>query len=140
MREIVLAALLSAAVSAPLQAQDMNTKIGLELNRAEDTSDGNCQVVFLGSNGLDQDFEEVSWRLALFDSEGIFSTLLSLPLGSLSAGKRRIVQYNLPFACDNLSEIIVNDVAQCTIKGAAESDICLTALDVSSRTDIAFGL
>ncbi|MEO0402594.1 MAG: hypothetical protein AAF214_09495 [Pseudomonadota bacterium] len=122
-------------------AQDASPNISLELNRATASSDGGCQVIFFGKNGLDQDFEEVTWRLAVFGADGVFRNLLALPLGALSAGKRRVVQYNLPSACTELSEIIVNDVASCAIAGTADSsDVCLTQLTVTSRTDIAFGL
>jgi len=124
-------------------AQDTTApQISLELNRATPSTDGGCQLVFFGQNGLDQDFEEVTWRLAVFGSDGVFRNLLGLPLGALSAGKRRVVQYNLPTACAELSEIIVNDVASCALAGneGADSDACLTQLTVTSRTDIAFGL
>lgn len=123
-------------------AQDATPEISLELNRATPSSEGGCQLVFFGHNGLDQDFEEVTWRLAVFGSDGVFRNLLGLPLGALSAGKRRVVQYNLPTACTELSEIIVNDVASCTLAGdsADDSDACLTQLTVTTRTDIAFGL
>ncbi|WP_299287406.1 hypothetical protein [uncultured Tateyamaria sp.] len=127
---------------AAAHAQDATPNISLELNRATASSDGGCQVIFFGKNGLDQDFEEVTWRLAVFGADGVFRNLLALPLGSLSAGKRRVVQYNLPSACTDLSEIIVNDVASCAIAGGDtdSSDVCLTQLTVTSRTDIAFGL
>lgn len=123
-------------------AQDTSPAISLELNRASASAEGGCQVVFFGQNGLDQDFEDVTWRLAVFGADGVFRNLLALPLGSLSAGKRRVVQYNLPSACADLSEIIVNDVAQCTLANAPDtpSDVCLTQLTVTSRTDIGFGL
>lgn len=122
-------------------AQDASSgKISLELNRATASSEGGCQVVFFGQNGLDEALEDVTWRLAVFDAEGVFRNLLALPLGSLSAGKRRIVQYNLPSPCTELSEIIVNDVAQCKIAGGDAADVCLTELTVTSRADIAFGL
>lgn len=120
-------------------AQDSGAAITLELNSATSAAEGTCQVVFLGQNGLEQDLSSVTWRLAVFDSEGVFKNLLALPLGALSAGKRRIVQFNLPFACDALSEIILNDVSECEIDGAA-SDLCLSELAVSSRTSIKFGL
>ena len=126
-----------------VSAQDTNGVISLELNRATASTDGGCQVVFFGQNGLDTALEEVTWRLAVFDADGVFRNLLALPLGSLSAGKRRVVQYNLPAACTDLSEIIVNDVASCEIEGASSeeaSDLCLSSLTVTSRTDIAFGL
>ena len=123
-------------------AQDATPEISLELNRATASSDGGCQLVFRGENGLDQDFEEVTWRLAVFGSDGVFRNLLGLPLGALSAGKTRVVQYNLPTACAELSEIIVNDVASCALADGSgtDSNACLTQLTVSTRTDIAFGL
>jgi len=127
--------------ASSVSAQDTTGEISLELNKATASSDGGCQVVFFGQNGLDTELEDVTWRLAVFDADGVFQNLLALPLGSLSAGKRRIVQYNLPAACTDLSEIIVNDVAACKIAGSASaSDLCLTALTVTSRADIAFGL
>ncbi len=124
-------------------AQDAEKpEISLELNRATAIAEGGCQLVFFGHNGLAEDFEEVTWRLAVFGSDGVFRNLLGLPLGALSAGKRRVVQYNLPTECEELSEIIVNDVASCTLAGEAgnDSDACLTQLTVTTRTNIAFGL
>lgn len=135
------AALMVCATFA--SAQESDGKISLELNRATASSEGGCQVVFFGQNGLDKALDEVTWRLAVFDAEGVFRNLLALPLGSLSAGKRRVVQYNLPSPCSELSEIIVNDVAQCKIAGSPDgvaNDVCLSQLTVTSRADIAFGL
>lgn len=123
-------------------AQDATPEISLELNRATASSEGGCQLVFFGHNGLEQDFEEVTWRLAVFGSDGVFLNLLGLPLGALSAGKRRVVQYNLPTPCAGMSEIIVNDVASCALADGSgtDSDACLEQLTVTTRTDIAFGL
>jgi len=135
----ILALILSAT---GLAAQDANKTISLELNKATTASDGGCQVIFFGKNGLDKNFKEVTWRLAVFGSDGVFRNLLALPLGSLSAGKRRIVQFNLPSACSDMSEIIVNDVASCIFEGSKteNNNICLSRLTVTSRIDIAFGL
>ena len=142
MSRTIAAAALSLTLSASaLAAQDAAPTISLELNRATASSEGGCQVIFFGQNGLEQDFDEVTWRLAVFGADGVFRNLLALPLGSLSAGKRRVVQYNLPSACTELSEIIVNDVASCTLAGSdTPSDVCLTQLTVTTRTDIGFGL
>ena len=143
MKHFVTTAALSLLFSGSIAvAQDAAPNISLELNRATASAEGGCQVIFFGKNGLDQDFEEVTWRLAVFGADGVFRNLLALPLGSLSAGKRRVVQYNLPSACTDLSEIIVNDVASCAIAGGGtdSSDVCLSQLTVTSRTDIAFGL
>lgn len=139
LKQRLLVAAIVAACATGASAQDDGGNISLELNRISTSSDGGCQVVFFGKNGLDSDLDEVTWRLAVLDAEGVFKNLLALPLGSLSAGKRRIVQYSLPSPCNELSEIIVNDVAACEI-GGVESDLCLSRLSVSSRTTINFGL
>lgn len=139
MKSTALASILAALLASGAAAQDA-AGISLELNRAVDTEGGNCQVAFFGQNGTDQDYSEMTWRLAVFGADGVFQNLLALPLGALSAGKRRIVQYNLPNACDSLSEIIVNEVGTCTLADGSDSDACLTNLTVSSRAAIAFGL
>jgi len=139
MKPTALATIVALALTPAAFAQD-SAGISLELNRAVDTADGNCQVAFFGQNGTDQDFAEMTWRLAVFNADGVFQNLLALPLGALSAGKRRVVQYNLPAACASLSEIIVNEVGTCTLADGNDSDACLTGLTVSSRSDIAFGL
>ncbi len=129
----------TALIATGAAAQDSDGTISLELNKISAAAGGGCQVVFFGKNGLDTDLDDVTWRLAVLDADGVFKNLLALPLGSLSAGKRRIVQYSLPSPCEEFSEIIVNEVAVCKI-GGSESDLCLTQLAVSSRTAIGFGL
>ena len=138
----VLASVLSLASPAVAQDNEITGTIDLELNKASETSEGGCQIVFFGRNGLNKELEDVSWRLAVFDGEGIFQNLLSLPLGKLSSGKRRVIQYNLPTPCDQLSEIIINDVDSCKIKDLSSdsSEVCLTKLVVSSRANVALGL
>ncbi|PJI84235.1 hypothetical protein BC777_3775 [Yoonia maricola] len=133
--------LASCVIGTVVQAQDDATaQITLELNRVADTAEGTCQVVFFGQNGLDRGLSAVTWRLAVFDADGVFNTLLSLPLGELDPGKRRILQFNLPAACSDISEIIVNDVAACLFEDGTEADVCLDDVVVSSRAEIAFGL
>ncbi len=140
-----LSVALAASFAAPTAAQETADAaseggITLELNRISDTASGGCALVFFGHNKLETGLSEVTWRLAVFGADGVFRNLLALPLGELSSGKRRVVQFNLPTACAELSEIIVNDVASCTLEGDTESDACLSDVTVSSRTDIAFGL
>lgn len=140
---IVSLGLIVSSIGLSVQAQDTaadSPTLLLELNRATANDDGGCQVIFRGENGLAEDFADVAWRLAVFDAEGVFQTLLSLPLGALAPTHRRVVQYNLPYACENMSDIVVNDVTECTLAGGGESEACLRALTVVTRTDIAFGL
>jgi len=143
MHRLFPALVLSLVMSGSLAvAQDDQGSMSLELNKATATAGGSCQLVFLGHNGMDKDFEEVTWRLAVFGADGVFRNLLALPLNALSAGKRRVVQFNLPYACTDLSDIIVNEVASCGLAGTEEDlgDACLSGLTVSTRTEIAFGL
>lgn len=142
-RNLFISALTACAIGAGgAFAQEEAGKISLELNKATATEDGKCQVVFFAENGLDQVLDEISLRVAFFDAEGVFKNLLALSLGSLDVGKRRILLFNLPGDCAELSEIIVNDVAACKVAGSGgeDSDVCLSELNVTSRTDIAFGL
>ncbi|MEL7166373.1 MAG: hypothetical protein AAGL96_12965 [Pseudomonadota bacterium] len=143
LRNIFMAALTVGSLCAgATHAQEGGGKISLELNKATATEDGKCQVVFYARNGLDQVLDEISLRVAFFDAEGVFKNLLALSLGSLDVGKRRVLLFNLPGGCAELSEIVVNDVAACKVAGSGgnDSDVCLSELTVTSRTEIAFGL
>ncbi|GGE22473.1 hypothetical protein GCM10011360_08730 [Primorskyibacter flagellatus] len=134
---------LALIAAAPAPAQDTTATEGLvlELNRISEGGDGTCQMVFFGQNNLPDSLAEITLRLAVIDANGVFQNMLALPLGALDTGKRRFAQYNLPLACADISEIVVNDVATCKIAGSAEdSGACLSGLTVSSRTDIALGL
>ena len=129
-----------ALLIAPFaSAQDGPAGVSLELNRTSDGGDGTCQMVFLGQNGLGEDLDDITLRLALIDATGVFQNMLSLPFGKLGQGKRRFAQFNLPTPCDDISEIIVNDVASCKVAGE-DSDACLSTLTVSSRAAIGLGL
>ncbi|MCH2164954.1 MAG: hypothetical protein MK098_09920 [Marinovum sp.] len=134
----IVAVLMSLTQSAA--AQD-TSKLMVELNRSTDAGEGVCQVIFVGRNDLGQPFNEITLRLAVFDAEGIFQNMLALPLGQLSADHRKIARFNLPSECAAISEIVVNDVAACILPGGEDiSGECLDKLEVSSRSDIAFGL
>ncbi|MEL6587015.1 MAG: hypothetical protein AAFQ50_10185, partial [Pseudomonadota bacterium] len=72
---------------------------------------------------------------------GIVRRILVLDFGALTPGKTRIVLFNLPDQpCEDLSRIVVNDVAQCALADGEVSDLCSVGLETTSRTDIAFGL
>lgn len=131
----------TALATGPLAAQESAESPGgmsLELNTIRPSDTGGCQLVIRGENGTDSSFADVSWVLAVFDGQGAFMNLLSLPLRDLPAGHRKVVQFSLDTACSEMSEIIVNDVGKCTLADGGESGACLSAT-ASSRTDIAFG-
>ena len=143
MRRVIFAAALAAfSTTSALQAQEASGTIALELNKASPADDGGCQFAFFAANGLTDRFDDMTWRIALFDAEGGFMNLVALRFTDMIPGKRKILRFNLPQACSDLSEIIVNDVSACKVAGGGSdnSDACLSQLTVTSRADIAFGL
>ncbi|MEM1233574.1 MAG: hypothetical protein AAGH70_05565 [Pseudomonadota bacterium] len=138
---VAATALATGSLAPPLAAQESAESPGgmsLELNTIRPSDTGGCQLVIRGENGTDSSFADVSWVLAVFDGQGAFMSLLSLPLRDMPAGHRKVVQFSLDTACTEMSEIIVNDVGKCTLAEGGESGACLAA-KASSRTDIAFG-
>lgn len=113
----------------------------LELNNAA-TLEGNvCQLTYVATNGSAEDLSQASYQVGFFDAEGIVRRILVLDFGALPPGKTRIVPFNLPDqACEDISRIVVNDVAECTLADGGGSDVCGRILVASSRTVIQFGL
>lgn len=120
-------------------AQD-SASIALELNNAA-TVDTTCRVTYVARNGLDSDLEVMTLEIAVFDAEGtVTDTRILLDFGSMAAGKTKAIAFDLAeTTCDQISRLLLNDVAECTAADGSSPD-CLAALDTSSRTDIDFGL
>jgi len=122
---------------APVAAQEGGT-FGLELNNAQ-SADNGCRLTFVASNGLGADLTSISYDVAVFDGNGVVDRLLLLEFGALTSDKRKVVQFVFDLACDNISQLLVNEVADCTAADGTSPD-CLSALQTSSKNDIAFGL
>ena len=114
----------------------------LELNSAADTSAGSCRLTYVASNDSDTALDRTAYEVAIFDAEGVVTRLLVLEFGALIEGKTKILQFDLAETeCASISRIVINDVAGCVqASDGADSDLCLTGLTASSRTDIEFGL
>ncbi|MDT0681958.1 hypothetical protein RM543_04610 [Roseicyclus sp. F158] len=112
---------------------------GLELNNAQ-AIDGGCRLTYVATNNTGSDLSTTSYEVAVFDQEGGVTQLLVLEFGELPAGKTKVVRFDLADQpCENISRLLVNNVAECT---AAEGDApdCMEALVTSSRSDIQFGI
>ncbi len=148
----VLAAMILSVLPVALAAQDQDetapdadisepAPFRLELNNAATLEGPACQLTYVATNGTDADLSQAAYQVGFFDAEGIVRSILVLEFGALPPGRTRIVLFNLPNqTCENLSRIVVNDVAQCTLADGGNSDVCLSALETASRTDIQFGL
>jgi len=140
-----LAAAALIAASGPALSQDAATpaaaEFALELNNAQDTDAGGCRLTYVATNNSDNELSETAYEVAVFDADGVVSRILVLEFGTLTAGKTKILQFDLPDSqCSGLSRIVVNDVAACSLAdGGGAGDFCLDALVTSSRTGIQFG-
>lgn len=134
------AALLAVGMAtAPLLAQEAQKTLSLELNNARDAN-GGCRITYIAKNDGDQQFDTVSYQIVVFDSEDKVAQFLILEFGRLAAGKTKVVEFDFANReCAGISRILVNDVSECTVNGAAAAD-CLDRLATSSRTDIDFGV
>lgn len=144
MKPACLTMLMLALSAAPLAAQQNAApeQLSLELNRAEDSETGGCHLTLVAINRLSQGLTRAAWQVAIFDREGIVQSLPVLDFGALITGKTKVVSFELTGQpCDQIGQVIVNDVAVCTAEGGANlRDICLTRLATRSLADIGFGI
>ncbi len=136
------AGLLAASVAAfGAVAQDADAKFSLELNNAANTDTGGCRLTYVATNRSGQDLAKTDYQVGVFNAEGVVTRILVLGFGALTNGKTRIVLFDLgDQSCTDISRIIVNDVAECTLADGQPADFCLTGLVTSSRTEVQFGI
>jgi len=113
--------------------------ISIELNDASN-ADTACRLVFVAINNSGVLLEKTSYDFVTFDTAGKVGRSITFHFGRLPVGKTKVVQFDLPGqACESISRLLVNDIAECTVDGKA-SDICIDALTTSTRSKIEFGL
>lgn len=114
----------------------------LELNAAQDSTGGGCQLTMVATNETGQALTRAAWQVAVFDRGGVVRGLPILDFGALPAGKTRVALFDLPGrTCPEIARIVVNDVADCRpADGSDAPDLCLSRLTARSIGTIAFGL
>lgn len=114
----------------------------LELNSAEDSASGGCQLTMVATNETGQALARAAWQVAVFDRDGVVRALPILDFGALTAGKTRVALFDLPGrSCPEIARIVVNDVADCRLADGADApDLCLNRLSARTLGTIAFGL
>ena len=134
---------LAAVAAVPAFAQDSGApEFSLELNNAADTSAGGCRLTYVAANRTGAELAQTAYEVAVFNGEGVVSRILVLEFGALTDGKTKVVQFDLgDQTCADISRIVVNDVAACTLAdGTGEGDFCLSGLVTASRGTIQFGI
>ena len=134
-------AMLTAALtlSVPSAGWTQEKAIAIELNDATNV-DSACRLVFVAVNKTGVVLDKTSYDVVTFDAAGKVGKSLTFQFGRLPVGKTKVVQFDLPGqACDTISRLLVNDIAECSVGGKA-SDLFIDALATTTRTKIEFGL
>lgn len=141
LRYIATAAGLAAITALPVSAQDA-AEFSLELNNAAETSAGGCRLTYVATNTTGAELAQTAYEVAVFNADGVVSRILVLEFGALTDGKTKVVQFDLADqGCTDISRIVVNDVAACTLAdGSGEGDFCISGLVTASRAAIQFGI
>jgi hypothetical protein len=114
-------------------------ELKLELNALQ-KSDAGCRITFLATNDLGKALDKAAFEVALFNAEGGIERLVSLDFKALTAGKTKVLQFDLTGTqCEDVGRVLVNDVAACTGEGV-EPGACLAGLKTDTKTKITFGL
>ncbi|WP_173931004.1 hypothetical protein [Chelativorans sp. Marseille-P2723] len=122
----------------PQAYAEAKTTIELELNALEARGAG-CRMTFVISNGLNADIGRAAFELALFGGQGLVEGLTVVDFGSLPKGKTKVSQFDLAkIACENISRVLVNDVAECSGPGI-DAETCLRSLSTTTRSETGFG-
>ena len=110
----------------------------LELNGAKPSEKG-CRLTFLVKNELGPDLSEAGFEIALFDDQGVVTSLAVLAFQDLPAGKTKVTRFDLSGVdCARLSRVLVNHATQCTGAGV-EPATCMRSLQTATKTKIDFG-
>jgi hypothetical protein len=137
---LALSALTATAAAAQDESGAASGGIELELNNAASV-EGSCRVTYVATNRLGLDLDTMTLEIAVFDAEGtVTDTRILLDFGAMREGKTKAIAFDLAErSCADISELLINDVAECTASDGSEPD-CLGELRTSSRAEIDFGL
>lgn len=121
-------------------AQAQTGNFELELNTSVDAPDG-CQLTFVATNNTDVALTKASFEVAVFNAEGLASSLFVFEFGELPLNKTRVVVFSMPSVnCPDVSRLLVNRQDECESEKGAEQ-VCMKSLNASSRVQsIPFGL
>ena len=127
-------------VTGTSAARAQSGNFELELNTSADAPDG-CQLTFVATNNTDVALTKASFEVAVFNSEGLASSLFVFEFGELPLNKTRVVVFSLPAVnCPDVSRLLVNRQDECESDKGAEQ-VCMKSLNASSRVQsIPFGL
>lgn len=108
----------------------------IELNKVEDSGDS-CLASFVIRNELGQTLDRFSLDIYVFDRDGIIARQVLLDLAPLPVNKTTVARFSLiQTACDDIGQVLVNNIPSCRSEATGETLDCLAGLTVSSRSRI----
>ncbi|SLN45015.1 hypothetical protein [Ruegeria meonggei] len=136
-RRSALAAILATAPGVALaqSTEDAPTGLQIELNTIQDV-EGACRLTFVAENRTDSAIDTASFQTVVFDASGRVITFTLYNFRELPLDLPRVRQFDVRGeACGNISRVLINGLSSC-VTGGSESEVCLKALNLSSRTDV----
>ncbi len=125
------AALVLVLLAGPAPAAEGG--LNIELNKVEDNG-GACLASFVVRNKLGHTLDRFSLDIYVFDRDGVIARQVLLDLAPLRDAKTTVARFSLiGRSCDDVGQILVNDVPSCRSEGTGETLDCLAGLSVSSR-------
>ncbi|MGE0724272.1 MAG: hypothetical protein AB7O45_07845 [Alphaproteobacteria bacterium] len=117
------------AAGAPAAA---DPSIGIELNRLEERG-ADCRAYLVLNNRGKDAYEAFKLDLVVFDKGGVIARRLAVDIGPLRAEKRGVKVFDLGgLACRDVSQILVNDVIECSGAKGREGE-CVGMIELNSR-------
>lgn len=127
-------ALLSLLAVGVAQAEP-NKRLSLELNTVQDVSSA-CRMTFVARNATEASIEKAVFETVIFDQSGRVVSLKLFDFKDIPADRPRVRQFDVAnMSCEELGQALINGVNSCIVDGS-DSDLCLQALTLSSRTDV----
>lgn len=136
-RQSALAAILATVPVVALAQSTTEAPSGLqiELNTIQDV-EGACRLTFVAQNLTDTAIETASFETVVFDASGKVVTFTLYNFRELPIDLPRVRQFDVRGeACSNIGRVLINGLNSCVI-GGSESEFCLKAMNLNSRTDV----
>jgi archaellin len=128
----------AATTETATTAEPAGDSLRFELNKAE-TVEGACQLTFVVQNNTGTVINASSYNMAIIDSQGKVSTLITFEFRPLTLGRPKVQAFGLAgIPCENISAISINEFVSCDTGDGTLATLCEEKIEESSRTSIEF--
>lgn len=105
----------------------------VELNKFEQEDPSACRAFFLFNNELGRTLEAFEMSFAILDTNGVIDQLLTVDAAPVPVARTTLKLFEFPdIACDDISEILLHDIAACRPQNSEEMD-CFEVLTLQSK-------